>query len=158
MLHISHGVTVVWSPNKEIHVERIYYNQDFIMQAVAKARTFYFDVFLPSIVPCMLIRTSNSHNEYTNCHINKNVEERHIQLYRNSTNYTNPHASTSLRSDMDPSYASDTNDMTPLGVIPIKTLTAFLFLYDENVDDCDTSDDGRPIKNSVASMMILVLG
>ena len=65
---------VVWSPNKEIHVERFYYNKDFIMQAVAKARTFYFDVFLPSIVPCMLIRTSSSHNGYTNCHVNKIVE------------------------------------------------------------------------------------
>ena len=43
---------VVWCPNKEIHVERI---QHFIMQAIAKARIFYFDVFLPSIVPCVLI-------------------------------------------------------------------------------------------------------
>jgi len=59
---------------------------------------------------------------------------------------------------MERSYASDTNDMTPLGVIPIKTLTVFLFLYDEKVNDYDTSDDGHSIKNSVASMIILVLG
>jgi len=52
---------VVWTPNKEIHVERIYYNQSFIEQAIAKARTFYFDVFLPSIVPCVLICTGSSH-------------------------------------------------------------------------------------------------
>ena len=44
---------------------------------------------------------------------------------------------------MDPSYASDTNDMAPLGVIPIKTFIVFLFLYDENVDDWDKSDDGH---------------
>jgi len=44
------------------------------MQAVAKARTFYFDEFLSPIVPCMLIRTSSSHNGYTNYHVNKNIK------------------------------------------------------------------------------------
>ena len=66
---------VVWSPNKEILVERIYYNQHFIMQAIAKARIFYFDVFLPSIVPCVVIHTSSSHNDNANSfHVIRNVE------------------------------------------------------------------------------------
>ena len=69
---------VVWSPNDKIHVERIYYNKDFIMQAISKARIFYFDVFLPSIVPCVLIHTISSQNCYVNTsfHVTKNVELR----------------------------------------------------------------------------------
>ena len=70
----------------------------------------------------------------------------------------NPQTSTNFRSDMQPSYACDTNDIAPLGVTPIKTFTVFLFLYDENVHACDKSEEGRSIENSVASMMILVLG
>ena len=45
---------VIWTPN-EICVERIYYDQQFIEEAILKARTFYFNVFLPSVVPYMLI-------------------------------------------------------------------------------------------------------
>ena len=52
---------VVWTPNKEIYVERIHYDQSFIEQAIAKARIFYFDLFLPSITPCMLICSDSSH-------------------------------------------------------------------------------------------------
>ena len=66
---------VVWSPD-EIHVERIYYNQHFIMQAIAKARNFYFDVFLPSIVPCMLIHTRSCSNSYSNYENVKVLEEK----------------------------------------------------------------------------------
>jgi len=50
---------VVWSPN-EIYVERVLYNQGFIEKAIAKARAFYFDIFLPPIVSNMLICTGNS--------------------------------------------------------------------------------------------------
>lgn len=46
---------VLWAPSKDIHVERIYYDQGFIENAISKARAFYFDVFLPSVVPRMII-------------------------------------------------------------------------------------------------------
>ena len=48
--------------------------------------------------------------------------------------------------------------MTPLGVIPTRSLTVFLLLYDENVHDCERSEEGRLTENSVASMINLVLG
>ena len=51
----------MWTPNKEIHAERIYYKQNFTEQAIAKAGIFCFDVLLPSIVPCVLICTGSSH-------------------------------------------------------------------------------------------------
>ena len=51
---------VVWAPNKDIFVERIIYDQRFIEHAISKARAFYFDVFLPSVVPCMIISQENS--------------------------------------------------------------------------------------------------
>ena len=50
---------VVWAPNDAIHVERIYCDNLFIEDAVSKARAFYFDKFLPSIVPYVII--SDSH-------------------------------------------------------------------------------------------------
>ena len=45
---------VVWTPN-EIYIEKIDYDQRFIEKAISKARTFYFTVFLPAIVPYVLI-------------------------------------------------------------------------------------------------------
>ena len=44
-----------------------------------------------------------------------------------------PLTSTNFQSDIEPSYASDTNEIAPLGVIPINTFTVFLFLYAEKV-------------------------
>lgn len=49
---------VVWAPN-DIHVERILYDQCFIDDAVSKARTFYFDIYLPAIVPHVIISEVN---------------------------------------------------------------------------------------------------
>ena len=46
---------VLWAPSEDIHVERIYYDQQFIENAISKARVFYFDKFLPSVVPCTII-------------------------------------------------------------------------------------------------------
>ena len=66
--------------------------------------------------------------------------------------------STNFLSDIDPSYVGETNTIAPLGIIPIRTFTVFLFLYAENVAACETSDDGRSIPNSVASIINLVLG
>lgn len=115
MLHVSHGVTfVVWSPNEEIHVERIYYNQCFIMQAIAKARIFYFDVFLPSIVPCVLIHTSSSHNGNANSfHVIKNVEVHeenvtsiHAETPPSIQNHDNKHCTIVC--------ASEANKLSPL--------------------------------------------
>ena len=50
---------VIWIPSK-IYVEKIYYDKKFIEEAISKARMFYFNIFLPSIVPCMLIRNGDS--------------------------------------------------------------------------------------------------
>ena len=66
--------------------------------------------------------------------------------------------STNFLSDIDPSYVGETKTIAPLGIIPIRTYTVFLFLYAENVAAWETNDDGRSIPNSVASIISLVLG
>ena len=50
---------VVWSPSEGILVERIEYDEMFIDEMVSKARIFYFDTFLPSVVACTIISTSS---------------------------------------------------------------------------------------------------
>jgi len=42
---------VVWSPIDDTFVQRVYYNKSFMENAIAKAQTFYFEKYLPSIVP-----------------------------------------------------------------------------------------------------------
>ena len=49
---------VLWAANDDIYVEQIFYDDSFIDDAVSKARTFYFDIFLPSIVPHVIIADS----------------------------------------------------------------------------------------------------
>ena len=44
----------VWFPNEYIVVERINFNEEFSKIMVSKARTFYFDTFLPSAVRALL--------------------------------------------------------------------------------------------------------
>ena len=66
--------------------------------------------------------------------------------------------STNFLSDIDLSYVGDTNTIAPLGMIHIRTFTVFFFLYAENVAAWETSDDGRSIPNSVASIISLVFG
>jgi len=49
---------VLWAPGGDIHVEKIFYDQMFVEEAVSKARAFYFDKFLPSVVPYLIISQS----------------------------------------------------------------------------------------------------
>ena len=46
---------VVWSPVPDIFVERISYDPEFMKTTLRKAQEFYFQRFLPSVVPCMII-------------------------------------------------------------------------------------------------------
>jgi len=50
---------VVWSPSKGILVERIDFDEQFTTKMVSKARSFYFDTFLPSVVSCTTIRPNS---------------------------------------------------------------------------------------------------
>jgi len=52
---------VVLSPNERIVVERINYDEEFCKMMVSKARTFHFDTFLPSAVPCTIILFNSPH-------------------------------------------------------------------------------------------------
>ena len=45
---------VIWTPT-ELHVEKIEYDQKFIEDAISKAQNFYFSVFLPSVIPYVII-------------------------------------------------------------------------------------------------------
>ena len=45
---------VVWSPLQDPFVQRVCYDPVFMEEAVLKAQKFYFEHFLPSIVPCMI--------------------------------------------------------------------------------------------------------
>ncbi|XP_065892315.1 uncharacterized protein [Dysidea avara] len=49
---------VLWAPNDAVYVERIFCDDSFIEDAVSKARAFYFDKFLPSLLPYVIISDS----------------------------------------------------------------------------------------------------
>ena len=46
---------VVWSPVGDLFVERVLYNEQFMLNAISKARSFYFNIYLPAVVPCVII-------------------------------------------------------------------------------------------------------
>ena len=46
---------VVWSPVNDLFVQRVYYNKQFMEEVLSKARSFYFNVYLPSVVPFVVI-------------------------------------------------------------------------------------------------------
>jgi len=59
-MHVSRLVWcdfVVWCP-RQIFVQRIRYNAAFIGDCLLKAKKFYFEKFLPSIAPCVIIKNS----------------------------------------------------------------------------------------------------
>jgi len=51
---------VVWSPSEGILVERIDFDEKFTAGMVSKARSFYFDTFLPAVVSCITIRSNST--------------------------------------------------------------------------------------------------
>ena len=55
MTHLPWCDFVVWAPSEDIYLERIYYDQKFNEAAISQARGFYFNTFLPSIVPYIII-------------------------------------------------------------------------------------------------------
>ena len=46
---------VVWSPTQDPFVQRVQYDVSFMNIALSKARNFYFDKFLPSVIPYIII-------------------------------------------------------------------------------------------------------
>lgn len=46
---------VVWTPVEDLFVQRVYYCKSFMEEAISKARSFYFNIFLPSAVPYFII-------------------------------------------------------------------------------------------------------
>ena len=51
---------VIWSPVQEPFVQRVKYDFSFMKTTLVKARKFYFEKFLPSVLPCMLITPDDS--------------------------------------------------------------------------------------------------
>ena len=57
---------VVWSPVDDLFVERVQYNKQFVLGVITKARSFYFDVYLPAVVPCVIISEHDGNFEPLN--------------------------------------------------------------------------------------------
>ena len=51
---------VVWSPIEDTFVQRVYYNKPFMENIIAKVQAFYFEKYLPSIIPYMIVTPSDS--------------------------------------------------------------------------------------------------
>ena len=49
---------VIWHP-QEVFVQRIWYDTTFMKAAISKAKTYYFEKFLPAVVPYMIIKPSS---------------------------------------------------------------------------------------------------
>ena len=75
---------VVWSPIQAVFVERVVYDPVFMKAALQKAQAFYFNKFLPSIVPCMLITNDSG----TNCNGQVPLSEMHSILPASVVNAT----------------------------------------------------------------------
>ena len=57
-MHITHLPWcdfVVWSPTQEPFVQRVLYDAGFMTTALRKARNFYFDKFLPSVISSIMV-------------------------------------------------------------------------------------------------------
>lgn len=54
-MQLSFSDFVVWSPVPDIFVEQISYDVKFMKTALLKAQEFYFQRYMPSVVPCMII-------------------------------------------------------------------------------------------------------
>ena len=46
---------VVWTPVEDLFVQHIYYCKSFMEETISKASSFYFNIFLPSVVPYFII-------------------------------------------------------------------------------------------------------
>ena len=46
---------VLWTPVQDPFVQRVYYCKSFMERAISKAHSFYFNIFLPSIVSYFII-------------------------------------------------------------------------------------------------------
>ena len=51
---------VVWSPIENPFVQRVHYNKAFMEMAISRAKMFYFEKYLPSVVSCMIITPTKS--------------------------------------------------------------------------------------------------
>jgi len=49
---------VVWSPLDQPFIQRIHYDSEFMSNAIAKAQKFYFNQFLPAILPYVILPPS----------------------------------------------------------------------------------------------------
>ena len=63
--HLAWCDFVVWSPFQDIFIERVCYDPIFMKAAVLKAKELYFEKFLPSVVPCMIISQESCEQECT---------------------------------------------------------------------------------------------
>ena len=57
-MHVTHLPWcdfVVWSPIQDVFIELVLYNPAFITPAISKAEDFYFNKFLPSILPYFIV-------------------------------------------------------------------------------------------------------
>ena len=54
---------VVWSPIQDPFIQHVQYNASFINAVLSKARNFYFDKFLPSAVPYVIISPDDTNTD-----------------------------------------------------------------------------------------------
>ena len=64
---------VLWAPGGQIHVEKIFMMKYLLM----KARAFYFDKFLPSVVPYFIISQSYEH---ITAHIGNDILKKKVHV------------------------------------------------------------------------------
>jgi len=53
---------VVWSDIEDIFVQRVYYNKPFMDEVILRAKSFYFNLYLPSVVSNFIISRSGKHS------------------------------------------------------------------------------------------------
>ena len=64
---------VVWCP-REIFVQRVCYNATFMNECLCKAKKFYFEKFLPSLAPYVIIKNSDDLATYEIAHDSRDTK------------------------------------------------------------------------------------
>jgi len=79
---------VIWCP-KQIFVHRIWYDSAFMKNTLQTAKNIYFNTFLPSVAPCMIIKSTAHRKPQIMC----NLPTHPVEAVDNKSSGSSPHGS-----------------------------------------------------------------
>ena len=135
---------VVWCP-KEVFVQRIWYNTIFTKEAVQTAKKFYFEKFLSSVVPYMIIKSLSS------TQVHEVAQDTYYQALNRHTSHPDRTAVVSIgKTSVLPPY----NKFSPSPAVPSASKVSQNFVT-SNQTKLDTVDDVQIVGATKAKLLAL---